>query len=89
MKKADFSVDISQDGLDAKALGDIEPCDLVVLDVCPPKKNGLEVLYSWRSRGKQAPAIIFTARGSWQEKVEGFKAGADDYIGKPLLWICK
>jgi len=84
MKKAGYSVDISQDGLDAEALGDIEPYDLIILDLGLPKKNGLAVLNSWRSRGNQVPVIILTARGSWQEKVEGFKAGADDYVGKPF-----
>lgn len=84
MKKAGFTVDLAQDGLDAEALGDIEPYDLVVLDLGLPKKNGLDVLNGWRSRGNQVPVIILTARGSWQEKVEGFKAGADDYVGKPF-----
>lgn len=84
MKKAGYSVDTSLDGLDAEALGDIEPYDLIILDLGLPKKNGLAVLNSWRSRGNQVPVIILTARGSWQEKVEGFKAGADDYVGKPF-----
>jgi DNA-binding response OmpR family regulator len=84
MNKAGFSVDLSQDGIDAEALGDIEPYDLVVLDLGLPKKNGLEVLKSWRARHNQVPVVILTARGSWQEKVDGFKAGADDYVGKPF-----
>lgn len=84
IKKAGFSVDLSTDGLDAEALGDIEPYDLIILDLGLPKKSGLEVLKSWRQRGNQVPVLILTARGSWQEKVEGFKAGADDYVGKPF-----
>lgn len=84
MKKAGFSVDLSRDGIDAEALGDIEPYDLVVLDLGLPKKNGLDVLKSWRARHNQVPVVILTARASWQEKVDGFKAGADDYVGKPF-----
>ncbi|MDO8960693.1 MAG: response regulator transcription factor [Methylophilus sp.] len=84
MKKAGFSVDLSPDGVDAEALGDIEPYDLIILDLGLPKKSGLEVLKSWRARGNQVPVVILTARGNWQEKVEGFKAGADDYVGKPF-----
>jgi len=84
MKKAGFSVDLSPDGVDAEALGDIEPYDLIILDLGLPKKSGLDVLKSWRARGNQVPVVILTARGSWQEKVEGFKAGADDYVGKPF-----
>jgi two-component system, OmpR family, response regulator len=84
MKKAGFSVDLSPDGIDAEALGDIEPYDLIILDLGLPKKSGLDVLKSWRARGNQVPVVILTARGSWQEKVAGFKAGADDYVGKPF-----
>jgi two-component system OmpR family response regulator len=84
LKQAGFAVDLSVDGVDAEALGDIEPYDLVILDLGLPKKPGLAVLANWRSRGNRVPVVILTARGSWQEKVEGFKAGADDYIGKPF-----
>jgi len=84
LKKAGFAVDISSDGVDAEALGEIEPYDLVVLDLGLPMKSGLQVLGNWRKRGNQVPVLILTARGSWQEKVEGFKAGADDYVSKPF-----
>jgi len=70
--------------VDAEAVGDLEPYDLIVLDLGLPKRPGLEVLSNWRKRGNQVPVVILTARGSWQEKVEGFKAGADDYVGKPF-----
>lgn len=84
LQKAGYAVDLSVDGLDAETLGDIEPYDLVVLDLGLPKRSGLDVLMNWRHRGNRVPVVILTARGSWQEKVEGFKAGADDYIGKPF-----
>lgn len=84
LQKAGYAVDLSADGLDAEMLGDIEPYDLVVLDLGLPKRSGLDVLKNWRQRGNRVPVVILTARGSWQEKVEGFKAGADDYIGKPF-----
>jgi two-component system, OmpR family, response regulator len=84
LQSAGYAVDISVDGIDAEGLGDIEPYDLILLDLGLPKRPGLSVLTNWRSRGNKVPVIILTARGSWQEKVEGFKAGADDYIGKPF-----
>lgn len=84
LKKAGYAVDVSTDGVDAEAVGDLEPYDLIVLDLGLPKRPGLEVLSNWRKRGNQVPVVILTARGSWQEKVEGFKAGADDYVGKPF-----
>jgi DNA-binding response OmpR family regulator len=84
LQSAGYAVDVSVDGIDAEGLGDIEPYDLILLDLGLPKRPGLNVLANWRNRGNKVPVIILTARGSWQEKVEGFKAGADDYIGKPF-----
>lgn len=84
LQQAGYAVDLSMDGIDAEALGDIEPYDLVILDLGLPKRSGLEVLANWRRRGNKVPVVVLTARGSWQEKVEGFKAGADDYVGKPF-----
>ena len=73
-----------QKGNHAEALGDIEPYDLIVLDLGLPKRSGMEVLQNWRSRNNHVPVVILTARGSWEEKVHGFKAGADDYVAKPF-----
>ena len=84
LQRAGFAVDLATDGLDGEALGDIEPYDLAVLDLGLPKRPGLEVLANWRGHGNRLPVVILTARGSWQEKVEGFRAGADDYVGKPF-----
>ena len=77
-----YAVDLVGDGVEAEALGESEPYDLVLLDLGLPGRSGLEVLTNWRRRGHRVPVIVLTARGSWQEKVEGFKAGADDYLGK-------
>lgn len=84
LQRAGFAVDLAVDGVDGEALGDIEPYDLAILDLGLPKRPGLEVLAHWRARGNRLPVVILTARGGWQEKVEGFKAGADDYVGKPF-----
>lgn len=84
LSQAGYAVDLSVDGIDAEALGDIEPYDLVVLDLGLPKRSGMEVLQNWRSRNNHIPVVILTARGSWEEKVQGFKAGADDYVAKPF-----
>jgi DNA-binding response OmpR family regulator len=79
-----YAVDLVDDGVEAELLGESEPYDLVLLDLGLPGRSGLEVLTNWRRRGHRVPVIVLTARGSWQEKVEGFKAGADDYLGKPF-----
>jgi len=44
----------------------------------------LEVLTNWRASGNKTPVLILTARDSWHERVQGLKAGADDYLGKPF-----
>lgn len=84
LSQAGYAVDLSVDGIDAEALGDIEPYDLIVLDLGLPKRSGMEILQNWRSRNNHVPVVILTARGSWEEKVQGFKAGADDYVAKPF-----
>jgi two-component system, OmpR family, response regulator len=83
---AGYAVDLITDGGQAEAVGIDEPYDLAILDLGLPRRNGIDVLQSWRERGKRMPVVVLTARDSWQEKVEGFKAGADDYVGKPFQY---
>ena len=84
LSREGYAVDLVADGVHAGQMGETEPYDLVVLDLGLPRRTGLELLKSWRALGITVPVVILTARGSWQEKVEGFKAGADDYVGKPF-----
>jgi two-component system OmpR family response regulator len=84
LEQAGFAVDLSSDGPDAEALGEIEPYDAVVLDLGLPGRDGLSVLRHWRAHGRRMPVLILTARSAWQEKVEGLQAGADDYLAKPF-----
>jgi len=81
---AGFAVDLADNGVDAEHMGDEEPYDVVVLDLGLPQRSGLEVLRNWRQRSNSVAVIILTARDAWHEKVEGFKAGADDYLAKPF-----
>jgi two-component system OmpR family response regulator len=84
MIEAGYAVDTAADGEEGQFLGDTEPYDAVVLDLGLPKIDGVTVLKSWRDGGKVFPVLILTARGRWSEKVEGFDAGADDYLTKPF-----
>lgn len=84
LMRAGFAVDVADNGIDAEHMGDTEPYDAVVLDLGLPQKPGMDVLQSWRSRGNRVPVIVLTARDAWYERVDGFKAGADDYLGKPF-----
>ena len=84
LQRAGFAVDVADNGIDAEFLGNEHLHDIVVLDLGIPKRNGLEVLQNWRSMGNAIPVIILTARDAWHERVDGLKAGADDYLGKPF-----
>jgi two-component system, OmpR family, response regulator len=79
-----YAVDVADNGVDAEFHGDEEPYDAVILDLGLPQRSGLEVLRNWRQRGNAVPVLILTARDAWHEKVEGFNAGADDYLAKPF-----
>ena len=84
LEKHGYAVDLADNGVDAEFMGNEEPYDMVVLDLGLPQRAGLEVLKNWRRDGNGVPVIILTARDTWHERVDGFKAGADDYLGKPF-----
>ncbi len=79
-----FAVDLALNGIDGEFMGDEEAYNMVVLDLGLPERPGLEVLANWRKKGNSVPVIILTARDAWHERIDGFKAGADDYLGKPF-----
>ncbi|MFD1259902.1 response regulator transcription factor [Entomomonas asaccharolytica] len=79
-----YAVDWLADGRDAIVQGACEPYDAVILDLGLPGVSGLEVLQSWRKLKLTVPVLILTARSSWSERIEGLKAGADDYLVKPF-----
>lgn len=79
-----YAVDWRSDGRDGLAQGQIEPYDCIILDLGLPGLPGLEVLAQWRASEVTTPVLVLTARGSWAERIEGLKAGADDYLSKPF-----
>ncbi len=58
--------------------------DLAVIDLGLPGMGGLDLIRQLRTQAKTFPILILTARGNWQDKVEGLAAGADDYVVKPF-----
>lgn len=79
-----FIVDSATDGEQASYLAQEYKYDIIILDLGLPKKSGLTVLEEIRKSEITTPVLILTARNSWQERVEGLKTGADDYLGKPF-----
>ncbi|MBK8970856.1 MAG: response regulator transcription factor [Hahellaceae bacterium] len=79
-----YAVDTAADGVEGLHLGQEAPYDLAIVDLGLPQMDGLEVIRQWRSRGVTMPVLILTARGHWQERVNGLESGADDYLVKPF-----
>jgi DNA-binding response OmpR family regulator len=84
LRAENFAVDHAANGEDGAHLGDTGQYDAAVLDLGLPVKSGIAVLNEWRAAGRTLPVLILTARDSWSDKVEGFRAGADDYLTKPF-----
>lgn len=84
LREQGFVVEHAADGEAAATLGRTEDFAAAILDLGLPDIQGVEVLKLWRRAGLETPVLILTARDSWNEKVEGLNAGADDYITKPF-----
>ena len=81
---AGYAVDTAADGREALVIGKEYPFDLAIVDLGLPLLSGIDVIKGWRAAGKTLPVLILTARGRWQDKVDGLNAGADDYVVKPF-----
>ena len=79
-----YRVDLSHDGEDGLFQAREYPFDLAIIDLGLPKVNGITVVQTLRAEGRTLPILVLTARGSWQDKVLGLEAGADDYLVKPF-----
>ncbi|MBK9571978.1 MAG: response regulator transcription factor [Rhodoferax sp.] len=79
-----YRVDVAADGEDGLFQAREYPVDLAIVDLGLPKVSGLTVVQTLRAEGRTLPILILTARGSWQDKVKGLEAGADDYLVKPF-----
>ncbi len=79
-----FICEVAQDGEEGWFLGSTETYVAAILDIGLPKLDGLTVLKNWRNERVNMPVILLTARSSWNERVAGIDAGADDYLGKPF-----
>lgn len=74
----------AKDGLDAFDVLDNTHIDLIITDVMMPRMDGFEFISALRSAKYQTPVLIITARESATDKQQGFRAGTDDYMVKPI-----
>jgi two-component system response regulator PhoP len=79
-----FQVDATGDGKEGLYLASEYPVDAAIVDLGLPGLPGLDLIRAVRKRGSKLPILVLTARGRWQDKVEGLEAGADDYLAKPF-----
>jgi DNA-binding response OmpR family regulator len=81
-----FAVDVARDGEEALSYALAEPYDLIILDLMLPKLNGIDVCRQLRSRGRNVPVLMLTARDTIDDRVDGLDSGADDYLVKPFAF---
>lgn len=79
-----FAVDILSEGTGVAVMAGLAPCDVIVLDIMLPGRDGLSVLRQLRERKNTTPVLLLSARGEVNERVDGLNAGADDYLPKPF-----
>ncbi len=84
LKQQGYAVELAPDGEEGSYLGEEFPFDLAIIDLGLPGMSGIELIRRLRKMEKKFPILILTARGDWQDKVEGLEAGADDYLVKPF-----
>ncbi len=84
LKEQHYAVDLAFDGEEGLYQAEINPYDLIVLDVNLPKKEGFAVCKELRAKNINTSILMLTVRNSVKDKVAGLNAGADDYLTKPF-----
>lgn len=84
LRNTGYAVDVCGDGDQGLWLASSNPYDAIVLDIMLPRRDGLSVLTELRSRGRSTHVLLLTARDTISDRVQGLRAGADDYLVKPF-----
>lgn len=84
LRGSGFAVDHAASRDTGEDWPDMDKLAAVILDIGLPDGSGFDLIRFWRARGVTCPILILTARGSWQDKVEGLNLGADDFVVKPV-----
>lgn len=86
LEQESYTVDIVYDGTSGLDLALSEEYDLIILDRLLPELDGIEICKQLREKGNHTPVLMLTAKGQLQDRLEGFQAGADDYLVKPFAF---
>ena len=84
LRKSNYAVDTAMDGEEGLWLAQSHDYDVIILDLMLPKRDGLEVLAELRRQGRDTHVLLLTARDTVADRVQGLRAGADDYLVKPF-----
>ncbi|MFK7858856.1 MAG: response regulator transcription factor [Granulosicoccus sp.] len=84
LREQGFAIDQAGDGEEGLYLAQNMPIDLAIIDLGLPDRDGLSLIQNLRKKNMKYPVLILTARDTWQDKVDGLEAGADDYLTKPF-----
>ncbi len=84
LEAENFQVDVTGNGKEGLFFASEYPVDVAIIDIGLPELSGIEIIKQLRQQGNTLPVLVLTARGRWQDKVEGLEAGADDYLVKPF-----
>jgi two-component system, OmpR family, response regulator len=84
LRDSGYSVYCATDGLHAEIVASTEPYDVIILDLGLPGIDGLQFLQRIRKKQINVPVLILTARDSYEARIEGLDAGANDYVTKPF-----
>lgn len=79
-----YTVDWLQDGQEAEHALLNEPFDIVVLDLALPRRSGMDIIKTIRSKGVSTPVLVLTAKTDIEQRVNALDSGADDYLTKPF-----
>lgn len=84
LKEENYVVDVASDGEKALFLAEINPYDLVILDIMLPRIDGITICRELRKKKINTPILMLTAKDRVRDKVLGLNSGADDYLAKPF-----
>ena len=84
LTRSGYRVTAASDAASARKLMTTFDFDLGILDIMMPGESGIDLLSDLRRTGKDTPILLLTARGETSDRIEGLKAGADDYLAKPF-----
>ncbi|MBF0485411.1 MAG: response regulator transcription factor [Candidatus Omnitrophica bacterium] len=84
LKEEHYAVDLAYDGEQGMYLAEINPYNLIVLDIMLPGKDGVFICRELRKKNINTPILMLTARDAIEDKVSGLDSGADDYMTKPF-----